>query len=396
MQGFPPPPDRIIRFADGTVYRFPQLRWSFSNMRQFVPTVNVSRGDGPPSVLPRAERTDLDSVELVTMDGRRMTWADSLAANYTDGIVVLHRGTIVYERYFGVLDAARPHAAMSVTKSFVGTLAAMLAAEGAIDPSAPVTKYVPELASGAYGDASVRQVMDMTVGIKFSEDYADPNAEVWAYARAGGMLPAPSDYKGPRTFYEFLLTVQKEGAHGEAFAYKTVNTEVLAWIVARASGKSIATLTAERIWSQLGSERDAFYSVDSIGTPSGGGGYSASLRDMARFGEALRLGGRYNGRQIVPQTVVDDIRRGASAAAFAKGGYDRTLPGWSYRNMWWVAPAESGVFAARGIHGQAIWVDPKSEVVIARFASNPLASNVLNDPVSLPAYAAVAKALAAR
>jgi hypothetical protein len=396
MQGFPPPPDRIIRFADGTVYRFPQLRWSFSNMRQFVPTVNVSRGDGPPSVLPRAERTDLDSVELVTMDGRRMTWADSLAANYTDGIVVLHRGTIVYERYFGVLDAARPHAAMSVTKSFVGTLAAMLAAEGAIDPSAPVTKYVPELASGAYGDASVRQVMDMTVGIKFSEDYADPNAEVWAYARAGGMLPAPSDYKGPRTFYEFLLTVQKEGTHGEAFAYKTVNTEVLAWIVARASGKSIATLTAERIWSQLGSEQDAFYSVDSIGTPSGGGGYSASLRDMARFGEALRLGGRYNGRQIVPQTVVDDIRRGASAAAFAKGGYDRTLPGWSYRNMWWVAPAESGVFAARGIHGQAIWVDPKSEVVIARFASNPLASNVLNDPVSLPAYAAVAKALAAR
>lgn len=102
--------------------------------------------------------------------------------------------------------------AMSMTKSFVGTLAAMLAHEGVIDPAAPVTKYLPEMQKTAYGDATVRQVMDMTIGAKFSEDYPDPNAEVWAYARAGGMKPRPPGYEGPRSFYEFLRAPCPVGA----------------------------------------------------------------------------------------------------------------------------------------------------------------------------------------
>lgn len=392
MVGSPPPPDRVIRFADGSLYKFPQLRWSFSNMRQLVPTANASRGNGGITPLPSAERNDLDAIEFTTMDGRTMTWAQSLPAVFTDGIVVLHRGRIVYERYFGVLEPLKPHIAMSVTKSFVGTLAAMLAAEGAIDPSAPVTKYLPEMRDTAYGDATVRQVMDMTVGVRYSENYADPNAEVFAYARAGGMLPTPPDYKGPRTFYDFLLTLQKEGNHGEAFAYKTVNTEVLAWILTRVTGRTLAQLTAERIWSKLGVEGDAFYTVDSIGTASGGGGLNTTLRDLARFGEMMRLGGAYNGQQIVPRAVVEDIQRGASREHFAKAGY-KTLPGWSYRNMWWVTHNENGAYTARGIHGQVIWIDPKAEMVIARYASHPIASNPFNDPISLPAYAAMAKKL---
>jgi CubicO group peptidase (beta-lactamase class C family) len=265
----------------------------------------------------------------------------------------------------------------------------MLAAEGVVDPSAPVTRYLPEMQATAYGDATVRQVMDMTIGVKYSETYTDPNAEVWAYSRAGGMLPAGPNYTGPRTFYEFLVTLNKEGEHGNAFAYKTVNTEVLAWILRRASGKSLAALTSERIWSKLGAEHDAYFSVDSIGTESGGGGLSTSLRDLARFGEMMRQGGMYNGRQIVPKAVVDDIRRGADKGNFAKAGY-ATLPGFSYRNMWWVSHNDHGAFSARGIHGQLVWIDPKAEMVIARYASNPRASNVLIDPTSLPAYAAVA------
>ncbi len=392
MVGSPPPEDRIIRFADGSFYEFPQLRWTFSNMRQFVPTANVSRGCSDVAPLPRAERDDLDAIEFTTLDGRRMTWKESLPAVYADGIVVLHKGRIVYERYFGALEPLKPHMAMSVTKSFVGTLAAMLAHQGVIDPAAPVTKYLPEMQKTAYGDATVRQVMDMTIGVKFSEDYADPNAEVWAYARAGGMKPRPPGYEGPRSFYEFLVTVQKQGEHGEAFGYQTVNTEVLAWIMTRATGKTLAQLTSEMIWSKLGAESDAFYTVDSIGTAGGGGGLSTTLRDLARFGEMMRLDGFYNGRQIVPKAVVEDIRSGASREHFAKAGFD-TLPGWSYRDQWWISHDESGVFAARGIHGQVVWIDPKAEMVIARYASHPVASNPFIDRVSLPAYAAMAKKL---
>ncbi len=396
MVGSPPPPDRIVRFEDGSYWRFPALRWSVSNFRQLMPTVNVSRGLGPVAVLPTALRDDIDSLTFTPLGAQRtMTWRESLDANYTDGIVVLHRGRIVYERYFGVLGPEGQHGLMSVTKTFVGTLAAMLVAEGRLDPGQRVDSYVPELAASAFGSATVRQVMDMTTGISFSEDYADPTAEIWLHAAAGNPLPKPKNYTGPRGYYEFLQTVKPQGAHGAAFAYRTANTDALGWIIARVTGRSVAQLLSERIWSRLGAEQDAYMSVDSIGTPFAGGGLSTGLRDLARFGEMIRNNGAFNGRQIIPAMAVADIRRGGNPADFARAGY-RLLPGWSYRNMWWVTHNEHGAFMARGVHGQTLYVDPAAEMVIARFASTPVAGNSANDPTSLPAWHALARHLMAR
>ena len=393
MVGSPPPPERILRFDDGSYFRFPQMRWSVSNFRQLMPTVNVSHGLSAPSPLKRNLLDAIDTVSFIPLGADEpMTWQQSLLANYTDGIVVLHRGAIVYERYFGVLKAQGQHGAMSVTKTFMGTLAALLVAEGTLEPERKVAYYVPELAASAFGNATVRQLMDMTTGIRFSEDYADPNAEVWAHAAAGNPLPKPADYQGPRTYYEFLQTVQPQGKHGEAFHYRTANTDALGWVLARASGRNVAKLLSERIWSKLGAEQDAYMSVDSIGTPFAGGGLNSGLRDLARFGEMVRNNGRYNDQQILPAEVVTDIRNGASREDFAKAGYS-LLPGWSYRNMWWVTHNAHGAFMARGVHGQALYIDPAAEMVIARFASHPIAANSANDPTSLPAYAAVAKYL---
>lgn len=393
MVGSPPRPDRIVRFDDGSYFRFPAMRWSVSNFRQLMPTVNVSRGIGAPETFKRTLRNDIDDVTFTSLGSdRSMTWRDSLLANYTDGIIVLHKGRIVYERYFGVLRPGGQHGAMSVTKTFVGTLAAMMVAEGALDQERKVADYVPELEGSAFGSATVRQVMDMTTGIRFSEDYADPKAEVWAHAAAGNPLPKPKNYGGPRSYYEFLQTVKPEGVHGEAFHYRTANTDALGWILARVSGRSIAQLLSERIWSKLGAEQDAYMSVDSTGTPFAGGGLNSGLRDLARFGEMIRNDGRYNGQQIVPKSAVADIRRGASKEAFSRAGY-KLLDGWSYHNMWWVTHNEHGAFMARGVHGQALYIDPTAEVVIARFASHPIAANAANDPTSLPAYHAVAKYL---
>ena len=323
---------------------------------------------------------------------QRMTWRESLLANYTDGIVVLHKGRVVYERYFGVLRPDGQHGVMSLTKSFVGTLAAMMVAESALDPKRKVADYVPELAASAFGDATVRQVMDMTTGIRFSDDYADPGAEIWAHAAAGNPLPKPTDYEGPRSYYEFLQTVRPEGLHGEAFHYRTANTDVLGWILARISRRTVAQLLSERIWSKLGAEQDAYMSVDSIGTSFAGGGLNTGLRDLARFGEMMRNDGRYNGHQIVRKAAVAEIRRGANKDDFAKAGYTQ-LRGWSYRDMWWVTHNAHGAFMARGVHGQALYIDPIAEMVIARFASHPVASNAANDPTSLPAYEALARHL---
>ena len=132
--------------------------------------------------------------------------------------------------------------------------------------------------------------------------------------------------------------------------------------------------------------------VDRIGTESGGGGLSTTLRDLARFGETIRNHGRFNGRQIVPSQVVEDIARGGDPAKFKPAGYT-TLPGASYRNQWWVTHNAHGAYMARGVHGQGIYIDPKAEMVIARYASHPAAGNAANDPVTLPAYMALAKDL---
>jgi hypothetical protein len=393
MQGSPPPADKLIS-SEGTAYWvFPRTRWSFAHMRQYAATVNVWRGDGGPSALPRAERADIDAVRFTpTGAGTTMSWEESLAANYTDAIVVLHRGRIVYERYLGVMTPHTPHIAMSVTKSFIGTLAATLVAEGKLDPQALVPRYIPELADSAFGDATVRQVLDMTTGIDYSEDYTDPNADIWKHSQAGSVFQRPADYQGPRNYYESLQQQKKLGEHGQAFAYKSINTDVAGWLVRRVTGKSLAEVLSERIWQPLGAEQDAYMIVDSAGIEFAAGGLNPALRDMARFGEMMRNDGRFNGRQIVPKAAVEDIRRGASRDDFAKAGY-ATLPGWSYHHQWWVSHDDHGAFTARGVHGQAIYIDPKAEMVIARFGSHPLAANANFDATSLPAYRALAEHL---
>jgi hypothetical protein len=364
-------------------------------MRQLLPTSVVPRGTHEVVPLLRADGSDLDGVTFQPI-GRHepMTWAESLLANYTDGIVVLHQGRIVYERYFGVLAPHRQHVAFSVTKSFVATLAATLIHEGRIDEAAPVPEYLPELRASGYAKATIRHALDMTTGLRFTEDYVDQNSSIWHFSRAGNIRPRPPAYQGPDSFYAYIETVEQESPHGERFAYKTINTDTLAWVLRRVTGQTLSELLSERLWSRLGVEQDAYFSVDPIGVEFAGGGFNLSLRDMARFGEMMRLGGHYNGQQIVPTAAVDDIRRGADQQHFALAGYS-LLPGWSYRNMWWVAHDDHGVFTARGIHGQAIYIDPTAEMVIARFASHPQGANVNLDPTSLPAYRALADHLIA-
>jgi CubicO group peptidase (beta-lactamase class C family) len=393
MIGSPPPKEKLIRYEDGSYYRFPQWRWTFSHWREFWPTIAITRGSGPAASFSVELRDDLDALTFTPL-GRSasMSWADSLAANYTDGIVILHRGSIVYERYFGALTPQRQHIAFSVTKSFFGTLGATLVAEGALDREATVAKYIPELAASGFGDATVGQVLDMTTAIDFSENYTtDAPPTMQAYSRATGFA-SRSRNGTPRSIYSFLATVAKQGTHGDAFTYRTPNTDVVGWLIARVTGQSPALVLSERVWSRLGVEDDGFLVVDDDGTPQVGLSLNVRLRDLARFGELMRMGGASNGQQIIPSRVVDDIRRGGSREAFAKATYP-TLPGWSYRNQWWVSHNDHGAFMARGIHGQAIYIDPHAEMVIARFASHPLAGNVNLDPTSLPAYHAIAKHL---
>ena len=395
MQGTPPPADKLIRFEDDDTLSFPKIRWSLSHTRETVPTAAIWRGQGAPRDLGPVDATmqaAIDALQFDDMHGGRRIWADTLADTYTDGIVVLHKGRRVYEQYRGALRPHLPHSCFSITKSFAGTLCAKLVYEGVLDDGKPIPYYLPEMAGTAYADASLREVMDMQIGVAYSEAYSDPSADIWNFARAGGLRSRGHDYDGPKTLYAYLQTLKKADTHGEAFAYKTVNTEVMGWVMKRVTGVGLADMVSEQIWQRSGMEEDGYITVDSIGVPFGGGGMSASLRDLARFGELMRCRGAVGGQQVIPEAVVADCNRGADPAKFAKAGY-KLLAGYSYRNMWWVTHNEHAAFEARGIHGQRLYIAPKADLVVARFASHPIAYSAANDPITIPGFIALGRML---
>ena len=393
MTGFPPPADKLIMQPESDFFSFPKLRWTVCHIRELMPTKQVSRGIGAPVPLKYALKRGIDELTFTPIGGKvPMTWKESLSKNYTDGILIIHKGKVVYERYFGALNEVGKHAAMSMTKSVTGLLAEILVVEGKLNDTAKVETFVPELKGSAFGSATVRQVMDMTTALDYSEDYSDPKADIWVYSKAASPLPKPKDYKGPNGYFEYLQTVKQNGVHGEAFGYRTINTDALGWVVSRVTGKDLAQLLSERIWSRMGAEQDGYMTVDSKGTPFAGGGLSAGLRDLGRIGLLMLGGGEINGQRLFQTKVVDKIRAGGDRMAFAKAGY-KTLDGGSYRSMWWVFHNKHGAFAARGVHGQVIYVDPTAEMVIVRFSSFPTAKNAKIDPISLPAYQAVAEYL---
>ena len=393
MEGAPPPSDKLIMQPDSNYFSFPKLRWTVCHLRELLPTEQVSRGIGAPIPLEYAIDDGIDAVQFTPLGGDEpMTWEASLGANYTDGVLIIHRGKVVYERYFGCLDETGKHGAMSMTKSLTGLLAEILVAEGELDDRALVATIIPELKDSAFGSATVRQVMDMTTALDYSEDYSDPEADIWIYSAAASPLPKPADYNGPNGYFEYLQTVGQSGPHDEAFGYKTINTDALGWIISRVTGQEVTELLSERIWSRIGAEQDAYITVDAKGTPFAGGGLSAGLRDLGRIGQLMLDGGVFNGERLFPEAVVERIRAGGDKQKFAMAGY-KTLAGGSYTGMWWVFHNDHGAFAARGVHGQTIYIDPAAEMVLVRLASFPQAKNAYIDPTSLPAYQAVAEYL---
>jgi CubicO group peptidase (beta-lactamase class C family) len=383
MTGFPPPTERLIRFSDGTFYSWPQLKWSFSHMEQLVPTKAVWCGPNASRDLP-SDPHRLDHLDIELAGGEHIGWNDMLTTTDTDGIAVLHQGRLVYEEYFGECGPHIRHTLMSCNKSMVGTIAECLIHDGRLDADGLVPTLVPELVGSAWGDATVRQVLDMAIGMEFHEDYLDPTSDVWRFMRSTGMIPGGAD--DPATIGDFLPTVSKEGQHGEAFAYREPNIFVLGWIIRRAAGQDLTTLASELVWRHLGAEHDWLYMVDASGAETTA---SATLRDFVRFGQLICNRGQVDGVQVLPRESVEPILAGGNRDVFARAEI-ATLPGWSYRSQWWIRHVDGRLCpVARGAHGQVLYIDPERDLVVARFGSSQYAPSSLLDPIMWPVMDAI-------
>ena len=392
MQGFPPPPDARVTLANWQEPPF--NRWSFSHMRELVPTQRISRGSGPVTPLPTSPLA-LGKIALHRVDGTRASVDEVLEDTYTDATVVVHGGRVVLERYAGETAPATPHLLMSISKSVVGCVVGNLVERGLLSPSHLVTEHVPELEQSGYRGASLRDILDMRYGVEFSEDYTDLTAEVRVIEQAIGWRPA-SDRRVPRSMYAYLTTLGGTGEHGGVFDYRSCETDVLGWVCERATNTRMADLISELVWSPIGAERDAEITCDGAGTAIHDGGMCAAARDLARFGVMLLAGGEVAGRRVVPATW---LRESWTAdpdilEAFAQSASGPYLPGGWYRNKFWFVPREHHVaLLCLGIYGQMLYVNPGTGTVAAKLSSWPDAQSPAMLQDTLRAFDAIGAAL---
>ena len=390
MQGFPPSQGKLIRFADLPDLKYPAHRWLYSHWRELVPTTAVWRGHQASAALPEA-LADLDDFAFDDPSGGRCTLAQALELSATDGLLILQDGKVLFERYAGELHPERQHRCFSVTKSFVGLMATQLIHQGGLDPEASVISYLPELSASGWSNASVSQVLDMVLNLAFDENYENPESDAAKARLANGSLPRPAGYRGPTSICEYLQSVKAGGPHDQGFSYITPNTNVLAWILQRVTGKPLATLLSEMIWQKIGAEQVGYFSIDELGMADAGGGLCVTLRDLTRFGEMIRNGGRAQGQQVIDPAVVADICRGADRDKFRHAGYTM-FDGWSYHNQWWISHDRHDAIRALGIYGQQLYIAPKAALVIARFGSQRVAVDERIEKLLMSAFEALAAA----
>jgi len=367
MRGFPVTPDTRVPRDEWD--RAPWNRWSFQHIREILPTVEVWRGNG--SVWQFQQNpTDLDSVTFTSHSGESTSVIDWLLQNYADGVLVIHHGEILYERYFNEMTERTLHLSQSMAKSVTSAVAGILVARGLLDPEERISTYLPELEETGWKDARLRHALDMTSGVRYVEDYEALDSDIAVTDVASGWRSPKPEIPYFRCMWDQILSLKETvREHGAAFEYRSIETDVLAHCMERVTQTRFADLISDELWQPLGAQESACFTVDPTGYPLADGGFNATLRDYARFGQMLCNGGIGNGRRIVPAQWLDDTLD-ADTAIF-QAPYNVGATNGAYRNQFWIRDVDRRVLMARGVFGQLIYVDIDNRLTITRLASWP-------------------------
>jgi CubicO group peptidase (beta-lactamase class C family) len=376
MSGFPPPGESRVTLAN---WQDPPFnRWSFQHLRELIPTQRIFRGHGPRRPLAQhGAAAVLSDISVYRLAGHMSTFAEVIADTWTDAVVVLHDGQIVWEHYVNGMTEETPHLLMSVTKSVAGCVAGILVEQGLLNPDEQASSYVPEIARSGYQGATVRHLLNMRTGVRFREEYTNQDAEVRVMERFMGWRPG-EDHDDNRGMYFYLTKLGTESDHGGPFVYRSADTDMLGWVCERAAGARMADLISLLIWQPMGAEFDGEITCDCVGTAIHDGGMSARARDLARFGQLILEDGYARETSIVPEPwlrearVLDADLRGA----FAASDSESILPGGWYCNQFWFLPGPLGdLQLCLGIHGQMVLIDRATRTVSVKMSSWPTAQD---------------------
>jgi CubicO group peptidase (beta-lactamase class C family) len=344
----------------------PYNRWGFLRVSELARTARISRGDGPTLELPRDEH-DLNAFRFEHL-GRELSFAQMLAETYTDGVLVLHEGTVLFEEYAGEMSASDTHLLMSASKSLTSTLCGVLVGRGLLRPEDAVTDHIEELRGTAWEGCTLQHLLDMRAGTRWDYETDEYTILDVSGYRRNARRDIPPDTAA------WIRSIGNSHEHGGPFRYVSLVCDVLGWVIERAGGGNFAELFAREIWSAIGAERDAEILLDASGFSVVEGGICAALRDLGRFGLMCLRGGEIAGRRVVPAEWLERLRARNQELidAYAKSpAYNSDLPDAFYHDQWWIWDAARGIYCALGMNGQALLVHRPSRTVVVKLSTHP-------------------------
>jgi len=339
----------------------PYSKWAFHHVREIVPTADIENKCGLVNDL----NLDIQRFEDLNLE-------QVMEETETDAIVIAQNNSILFEKYNNGMSEKSPHILFSVSKSILGLIVGSLIGNKTLNESDLIIKFVPELKMTAYSDATVRDLLDMRVGVKFDEDYTATTGPIINYRYAANWNPVPVGVEaGDLKSFMGSLT-ERDGIHNDRFHYVSPNTDLLAWVCERASGMRYSDLLSDLLWTPLGAESSGYITVDRLGGMRAAGGVCFTARDLARVGLMIANYGYANNKQIIPEVWIKDIIQNGSDSAWEKRiGMDEfgNMP-MHYRSFWYVQKNGDPLIHGLGIHGQYLFIDPKLNLSVAWFSSD--------------------------
>jgi CubicO group peptidase (beta-lactamase class C family) len=347
---------RLYKLAN--LYNENKIASNFINIDKIFPVSERI----PSSVRPHNfSRKNFQLPDTYYFKGEELNLEQGLLHFKTDGLIVLHKGDLLYENYWNGNRPDSQHIAFSVTKSFVSALVGIAHNEGLIDSiEDPITKYLPDFNGTGYEGVRIKDILQMSSGVKWNEDYADPNSDINRYGRTIA--------KGS-SFRDFSKSLKREKEPGTFHHYVSIDTQILGFLLAEVTGMPLKDYLYEKLWNKIGMEDEAYFIVDNDGVEMALGGLNATLRDYAKFGLLYANRGRWNGEVIVPSDWVDASHQ-TDAPHLLPGEHELSSSPWGYGLQWWVPGFPNTDFTASGIYNQYIYVDPIKNIVIAKTSSN--------------------------
>ncbi|MBL4801002.1 MAG: serine hydrolase [Emcibacter sp.] len=343
-----------------TLFQKENILHNFSHMDEIFLSKPIKR-DGPVFNFGQAPH---DLPENFIYRGETVSTDEFLQRRATTALLVIKDDDINYEKYYQGTTGQDLRISWSMAKSFTVTLFGIAVEKGLIDINAPVEKYLPEMKGSGYEGVPVRDVLQMSSGVLWNEDYADFYSDINRMGRIlaiGGSLD------------DFTTTLTRETKSGQKFHYVSMDTHIISMIARRVTGKSLIAQVEEHIWSKIGMEADAYWITDSNDAEFALGGLNVRTRDFARFGRLYLNQGNWNGEQIVPKSWITAAT--SAASAHNTPGPDK----FGYGYQWWLAPdARPGEFFAVGVYGQFIYINQPENIIIVKNATDLDFMNSLN------------------